>query len=274
MMMDVNEAKTALKQVLAGFDDLAVAVSGGVDSMVLAFYAHEVLADKVTMYHAVSAAVTPEATERVQHYASKFAWSLKLIDAHEFEDANYLSNPANRCFFCKTNLYDTVAKHTKKIMASGANLDDLGDYRPGLSAAENYKVRHPLVEAGITKASVRDLARAAQLHDLAELPAAPCLSSRITTGIPVTVERLKLVYEVEKLLKQELGFLKVIRCRVQEQGVEIQLDPVTLTSLEDDKASLEKRIKLLCEKYGHETLVSFAPYKMGSAFLKESLHVN
>jgi len=273
MMMEVRDAKTSLERVLAGFDELAVAVSGGVDSMVLAFYAHELLADKVTMYHAVSAAVTPEATARVQHYAAKFAWSLKLIDAHEFEDANYLSNPVNRCFFCKTNLYDTVAKHTNKIMASGANLDDLGDYRPGLSAADNYKVRHPLVEAGISKAMVRDLARAAELHDLAELPAAPCLSSRITTGIPVTMERVKLVYEVEKLLKQELGFLKVIRCRVQAQGVEIQLDPVTLTSLEKNKAGLEQRIKLLCERYGHEAFVSFAPYKMGSAFLKESVHV-
>lgn len=268
-MMNSHAAIKRLQSILRGFDELAVAVSGGVDSMVLAYYAHKVLADKVTMYHAISAAVPPEATTRVQAYAEQLGWSLKLINADEFADENYLSNPVNRCFFCKTNLYDTVAKHTNTQVVSGANLDDLGDYRPGLEAASDYAVRHPLVEAKITKIMVRELARVANLNDLADLPAAPCLSSRITTGLPVTVERVKLVYEVERLLKLELGVLKTIRCRIQEAGVQIQLDPNTLSKLSDvQRKSLEQSIRSLCIAYEHPPELSFAPYKMGSAFIQ------
>ena len=199
------KARKRLHEVLHTFDKVAVALSGGVDSMVLAFHAHEALGNRATMYHAISAAVPPEATQRVQAYAATYTWQLKLIDANEFADDDYLSNPVNRCFFCKTSLYGTVADHTNQQILSGTNLDDLGDYRPGLVAAQEYSVRHPLVEANIDKATVRALAAFSGLDDLAELPAAPCLSSRITTGVPVTVERVKLVYAVEKLLKETFG---------------------------------------------------------------------
>ena len=273
-MIDIGEFKERLEGVLRSFDKLAVAVSGGVDSMVLAFHAHETLGEKAAIFHATSAAVPPEATNRVSSYAQKYGWALTLIDANEFEDENYVSNPVNRCFFCKTNLYETVAGHTEWPIASGTNLDDLGDYRPGLIAAKEFNVRHPFVEAKIDKAVVRGLAQLDDLNDLAELPAAPCLSSRITTGIAVTPERVSLVHEVETLLKETFGALKTVRCRVQAAGVEIQLEPGDLATLErSEKRKLEKQIVELCKPHFNSPYVTFAPYAMGSAFLKDSLNV-
>ena len=268
------EAKDRLENTLHSFDKLAVAVSGGVDSMVLAFHAHETLGEKAAIFHAVSAAVPPEATSRVTSYAKKYGWALTLIDANEFEDENYVNNPVNRCFFCKTNLYETVARHTRWPIASGTNLDDLGDYRPGLIAAEASDVRHPFVEAEIDKTTVRALANLNGLTDLAELPAAPCLSSRITTGIAVTPERVGLVHDVENLLKETFGVLKTVRCRVQASGVEIQLEPNDLVKLDPmDKQRLETQIIELCRPHFIEPYVVFAPYTMGSAFLKDTLNV-
>ena len=107
------------------------------------------------------------------------------IDAGEFADPRYRANPVNRCYFCKHNLYGTIATRFEGTILSGTNTDDLGDFRPGLKAADEHRVRHPFVEAGLAKSDVRALARELRLDDLAELPAAPCLSSRVETGIAV-----------------------------------------------------------------------------------------
>ena len=185
------------------------------------------------MIHAVSPAVPPEASARVEAYARREGWRLEVIDAGEFADPNYLQNPANRCFFCKTNLYGTIAARSSATICSGTNLDDLADWRPGLQAAEQHRVRHPYVEAGIDKATVRALATHLGLDDLAELPAAPCLSSRLETGLPVTAARLELVHAVERLIQQEL-MPRTVRCRLLLDGIAIQLDPDALARIEHD----------------------------------------
>jgi uncharacterized protein len=219
------------------------------------------------MYHAVSPAVPPEATERIRRLAGRYGWRLEVLQANEFSDPNYLKNPVDRCFFCKTNLYEAIRRCTDAAMISGANADDLGDYRPGLKAAESYGVRHPLIEAGLDKEAVRELARGAGLDDVAELPASPCLSSRLVTGVPVTVERLTLVHQVERLLKARLGSERVVRCRIDVKGVEIQLDEVSLEELgRAEHPRLQVEIGDLCDGYGD---VQFGPYKMGSAFLRD-----
>ena len=141
----------ALERRLRDIGTVAIAVSGGVDSMTLAFVAHRILGAKATMFHATSPAVPPEAGERVRRHGARHGWSVKIISAGEFDDPAYLANPVNRCFFCKTNLYGAIARHTQATIASGTNLDDLGDYRPGLQAARDHGVRHPFVEAEIPK---------------------------------------------------------------------------------------------------------------------------
>src|SRR3989442_2951323 len=203
-----------LADTLRPIGDVAVAVSGGVDSMTLAAAAHRDAALRVEMFHAVSPAVPHEATTRVRRYAAREGWALHVIDAREFDDPDYLRNPVTRCFHCKSNLYGTIAAATDAQIVSGTNTDDLGDYRPGLDAARERAVRHPYVEAGLDKHSVRRLARELGLHDVAELPAAPCLASRIETGIAIEAGALNLVQEVERHLAATVA-PQAVRCRVR-----------------------------------------------------------
>ncbi len=263
-MSGIADKTAELDAVLASIGAVAVAVSGGVDSMTLAVAAGRRLGGRAEMVHAVSPAVPPEATARVEDHARREGWRLSIIDAGEFADPAYLANPANRCFFCKTNLYGTIAASTGATIVSGTNLDDLGDWRPGLKAAAAHGVRHPYVEAAIDKATVRALARALDLHDLAKLPAAPCLSSRLATGIAVTAERLRLVHAVERLISRELG-PRTVRCRLFHDGVAIQLDPDGLARIEATSAA---RLRRTIEQMAGASSVRYEPYRMGSAFLR------
>lgn len=258
---------------------VAVAASGGVDSMTLAYVAHRVNPASY-VYHALSPAVPGQATARVREYARRESWNLELIDAGEIDDPEYAANPANRCYFCKTNLYDTVAGHTDMTVVSGTNTDDLGDYRPGLIAAEEHNVRHPYVEVGIDKNTLRDIARSLGLHDLSELPAAPCLSSRVTTGIAIDPELLPLINEVEQALWAALDSglpLAGIRCRIRPEGVAIQLESGEAIDGDADYAVQARDIaaRILTEGgYGHlAASIVVEPYTRGSAFLIDTLEV-
>ena len=162
----------------------AIAVSGGVDSMTLAACAHRGNPASV-MFHAVSPAVPKDATERVERYGRRFNWNLQLVDAREFHDPQYVENPINRCFYCKKNLYGVIRQATELPMASGTNCDDLQDFRPGLDAASKHGVRHPFVEFGYHKRDVRALAHQLGLDELGDLPASPCLASRVESGIAI-----------------------------------------------------------------------------------------
>ncbi len=214
---------TKLEAVLAKLPDLAIAVSGGVDSMTLAHAAHRAGLPGLLVVHALSPAVPMEATDRVRDHASRFGWRLTEVDAGEFADPAYRANPVNRCYFCKTNLYDRIRALSPYPIASGANLDDLGDYRPGLLAAAERAVVHPYIEAGMDKAAVRALARALGADDVAELPAQPCLASRVETGIAIDAADLAFVDHVETTLARALPPAATLRCRITRTGVAIEV---------------------------------------------------
>jgi uncharacterized protein len=264
----VEAAVHALESRLADIGRLAVAVSGGVDSLTLAAVAHARLGDDATMFHAVSPAVPPEATERTRSLAARFGWRLRVLDAGEFSDPEYLRNPVNRCYFCKSNLYGSIARHTDAQLVSGTNRDDLGDYRPGLDAAAQHGVRHPYVECGIDKAGVRAIAARLGLDEVAELPAAPCLSSRLETGIRVTPAALGLVHAVESAVGRRLQ-AGTVRCRVRGTGVSVELDEAALARAGADGPGLRQQVEALCAARGYPGTVEFTRYRMGSAFLRD-----
>ena len=266
----MSEALVRLTDVLRSLPDAAVAVSGGIDSLTLATAAHRVLGPRVTMHHATSPAVPGEATERTQALARQEGWSLDVFDAGEFADPAYRANPVNRCFFCKTNLYGAVAGRTRHIILSGTNLDDLGDYRPGLQAARDHAVRHPFVEAGIDKRTVRALAAELGLGVLSELPSAPCLSSRIETGIRIEAPVLAMVHAAETLVGRALA-AATVRCRVRAGAVVIELDQDSLDALDAERRDgLAREITVMAQRAGLSAPVAFAPYRTGSAFLRAS----
>ena len=265
----MQDSLARLTKVLRDCAPAAVALSGGVDSMTLAFVAWRTLGDEVRMFHAVSAAVPSSATARVERYAAAENWLLLIVNAGEFADKQYLANPVNRCFYCKNNLYATIAANTSRQLLSGTNLDDLGDWRPGLKAAEDHSVRHPFVEAGITKTGVRSIARHYRLDDIAELPAAPCLSSRVETGIPIVPRELRFIDAAEGLVRRSLD-PKTVRCRIRNSGIVVELDAETYEQINQrQQTTLSAELDRLCRQCGVVGTIEYAPYERGSAFLRE-----
>lgn len=262
--MDAERRLTGiLAGILAGHGPLVIAVSGGVDSMTLATIAHRTHPQTTEMVHAVSPAVPAHATLRVSAYAEREGWTLRITDAGEFADPRYRANPVDRCYFCKTNLYGRIRSLSDRVIASGTNVDDLGDFRPGLRAAAESGVVHPYVEAGIDKAGVRALARGLSLFDLAELPAQPCLASRIETGIAVEADDLAFVEEVERRLSADLPEGATVRCRVTRAGIAVELGEESL-----GKAKLMGALAgELCAAAGR-SFSGVRPYRVGSAFLR------
>ncbi|MEM6847730.1 MAG: adenine nucleotide alpha hydrolase [Pseudomonadota bacterium] len=253
----------ALEEAVCSPDALAVAVSGGVDSMTLAAVAHRARNGDVTMIHAISPAVPEAATARVRRHAERHGWATVWLDAGEMADPRYRENPLNRCYFCKTNLYGRMREHTAATIASGTNTDDLGDFRPGLAAADEHSVIHPYVTAGIDKAGVYALARDLGLTDLAALPAQPCLASRIQTGVVVTAPTLRFIEKVEALAATTVPSLHDVRCRVRSDGIALEVAPFPDAPT---AAALESTVAQTCTADGH-VFLGLAPYKRGSAFV-------
>ena len=157
---------------------------------------------------------------------------------------------------------------TSAVILSGTNLDDLDDYRPGLEAARRRAVRHPYVEAGIDKSGVRMIARALGLDDLAELPAAPCLSSRIETGVRIEANLLRFVDRAERAIRDAVA-APVVRTRVREDRIDVELDADSLSRLRVETASrLAGQVEALATEEGIALPVRLAPYRRGSAFLR------
>ena len=241
---------------------LAIAVSGGLDSLTLMALAHGARTEVTIAVHAVSPAVQPEATDRVRETAAARDWMLRIVQPGEFEDSDYLANPVNRCFFCKNNLFQSMRLACPQAtLASGTNTDDLGDFRPGLAAGRDHAVWTPYVEAGLDKAAIRQLARDLDMPDVAALPAQPCLASRIETGIAVRATDLAFVNRIEGMMTEAFG-PGDHRCRVTRRGIVLQTDGGA--ELPD---ATKERIMATCTAEGR-TFAGVEAYVKGSAFLR------
>jgi uncharacterized protein len=259
-----------LRLVLADIGHRTVAVSGGVDSVTLAVYAHRLGPADTEIAHAVSPAVPKEATARVEAMAKREGWRLRIIRPGEFSDPNYLNNPPNRCYFCKSHLYETLGSVVGGTILSGANEDDLSDYRPGLVAASEHRVRHPYIEARMNKLSVRQLARNLGLGDVAELPASPCLSSRVESFTPIEPEDLIAIDVVETQLRQR--FPDDLRCRIRQQGIIVELKANRIAALSDaDRRLIEETVSFAFAARSHHRYIGVEPYRMGSAFIRKDM---
>jgi len=207
----------AMEERLSGLSDLLVAYSGGVDSAFLAATAHRVLGSRMLAVLADSPSLARADMEQARHFAETVGIPLRVIRTEELEKPEYQRNDANRCFHCKTELFTGMEALARQLgyahIAYGMNADDKGDYRPGQRAAQEHEVLAPLAEAGMTKADVRLLSRAAG-YAVWDRPAAPCLSSRVEYGREVTREVLAQVERAEDSMRQ-LGFREF---RVRHHG--------------------------------------------------------
>lgn len=267
---DLTEATQRLETLIQEAGEVVIAVSGGVDSLTLAAFAVQLPGARATLAHAVSPAVPGEATSRVKAFAAEREIPLVILDAGEFSDEAYRANPLNRCYFCKSHLYSAISARFEATVFSGANVDDLGDYRPGLIAATESGVRHPLIEAGVTKVRVRELARRLGLGDTAELPASPCLSSRVETGLRIEPGALALIDAIESDLRLSLS-PQTVRCRLRHQGLVVEMDAGALESLgAEGRRDWSERIAARAAATGFPGSVDFETYRQGSAFLHPS----
>ncbi len=216
-MTALNEKESSLDRKLGKSASLIVAYSGGVDSAYLASRAHQVLGERMLAVTALSASYSARDRQMAEECASQARFPHEFIDTEELSNAAYRANNPNRCFFCKDELFtklDALASERGFAdVAYGVNLDDQGDWRPGARAAHNHRVLTPLLDVGLTKADIRQLARNAGLP-VWDRPASPCLASRIAYGFEVTPERLAAVEQGEEKLR-ELGFRQF---RVRHHG--------------------------------------------------------
>ncbi len=222
----VEEKLAQLKAMFAQMERALIAYSGGVDSTLVAKIAFDVLGDRALAVTAESPSLLPEELEDARIQAATIGITHELVQTREMDNPNYTANPVNRCYFCKSELHDTLKplalQRGYPYVVDGVNADDLEDYRPGIQAAKERGARSPLAEVGVTKAEVRQLSQQLGLPWW-DKPAQPCLSSRFPYGEEITVAKLQRVGRAEIYLRK-LGFSN-LRVRSAGDTARIELPP-------------------------------------------------
>ena len=267
--LDVKEAQ--LRAILAAMGGVVIGLSGGVDSVLLAWVAHEVLGNRALAVIADSPALPQRELHAAEALAQRLAIPHLVLATAEVVDPRYAANPTNRCYFCKSELFTRLraiaAERGLDWVAYGENYDDLDDHRPGVQAATEYGVRAPLKEAALTKADIRALARRYDLPVWAK-PAFACLASRFTYGTPITPANLAQVEAAEAVLAA-LG-LQQYRVRYHGDLARIEVPPAEMDTLIACAADVVQRIRATAG-FQHVTL-DLAGYRRGS--LNEAVELN
>lgn len=237
--MELEQKHERLRGVFAEMGSVLVAYSGGLDSAFVLAVARDVLGDRAVALTAVSPSLPEREKRDAMRIASELGARHELVESDEIHNPSYASNPSNRCFHCKSELYSITTRRLAELglafVANGTNVDDLGDYRPGLQAAKNAGVRSPLVEAELHKEEVRELAKQRGL-DFWDKPAAACLSSRIPYGTEVTPERLRQVEQLEDAL-HALG-LRQLRVRYHDALARVEVGEAELPKAFEQRAAI------------------------------------
>lgn len=225
-MGELENRQKRLEGVLKKVPSLIVAYSGGVDSAYLAYAAHQALGDRMLAVTALSASYSERDRREAENCVQRFGVPHEFINTSELSNPSYRANNPDRCFFCKDELFTQLdqlaAQRGFAAVAYGVNVDDQGDWRPGQRAARNHRVLTPLLDAGLTKADIRELSRRADLP-VWNRPASACLASRIAYGVEVTPERLAVIDKGEEALRA-LGF-RQFRVRHHDKLVRLEIAP-------------------------------------------------
>ncbi len=257
MQTDLSGKRGALLEALRRLGRVVVAYSGGVDSAFLAAAANEALGDLSLAVTAVSPSLARRELSGALDLARRFGWHHRIVETHELERAEYARNSPDRCYWCKTELFDVLEPIAGDLGAEivvGTNLDDLGDYRPGLRAAAESGVHTPLADAGLTKSDVRALSAALGLPT-ARKPASPCLASRFAYGIRVTEEGLRRIDRAEEAVRS-LGF-EVFRVRDHGDLARIEVPPDEIPRAAELRERLAADLKALGFRYVALDLIGF-----------------
>jgi pyridinium-3,5-biscarboxylic acid mononucleotide sulfurtransferase len=242
-----------LVELIRGYGSCAIAFSAGVDSTVVAKAAQLALGDRAVAVTGASSSLAAGELDEARRLAELIGIRHEVLTTDEFADPDYLKNGPDRCYFCKSELYDKIEPLAGRlglaVIANGANLDDMGDYRPGMTAAAEHSVRSPLVECGFGKAEVRTLAAEWQLP-IWDKPAMPCLSSRVAYGEEVTPERLAMIDGAERFLRA--AGLRELRVRYHKGDlarIEIPAEALPQFCAEPLRSQLVDELKRLGFKY-------------------------